>query len=216
MEKYNLNSLESIDKAIQYLYALKSDMIKKSKLTDVVKKYDWVIIDNKYYQFVEISLDKGSALLSRHNTLTPISVKDFNKKFRLANKSEVEQHIEFLNKKCFSYLKDFKSPGVGIDGGCAYTNHFRNQLEKINNIKKVTSVPAFDWNGTSTPKNNLPEFYMVTVKGLTGTKFRHESYDAAEKEAKRLAKSENHRAHIMGVVAIVDPIVEVSFEVTRK
>ena len=56
-------------------------------------------------------------------------------------------------------------------------------------------------------KPQLPEFYMITVKGENGTKVRHESFDLAVKEAKRLSKFTEHRAHIMGVVAIIEPTV---------
>lgn len=52
------------------------------------------------------------------------------------------------------------------------------------------------------------DFYMITVKGDKGTVVRHETYKLAEKEAIRLAKLANHRAHIMGVVAVVDPVIK--------
>lgn len=52
------------------------------------------------------------------------------------------------------------------------------------------------------------DFYMITVKGDKGSVVRHETYTAAEKEAIRLAKVAKHRAHIMGVVAVVDPVIE--------
>lgn len=52
------------------------------------------------------------------------------------------------------------------------------------------------------------DFYMITVRGDKGSVVRHESYKVAEKEAIRLAKLAQHRAHIMGVVAVVDPVIE--------
>lgn len=55
-------------------------------------------------------------------------------------------------------------------------------------------------------ENKIPEFYMITVRGENGSKVRHENFDAAVKEATRLAKKLNHTAHIMGVVAVVEPV----------
>lgn len=53
---------------------------------------------------------------------------------------------------------------------------------------------------------DIPEFYMITVKGEHGSKVRHASYGAAVEEATRLAKKLNHTAHIMGVVAVIEPV----------
>ena len=55
-------------------------------------------------------------------------------------------------------------------------------------------------------QNNIPEFYMITLKGENCSKVRHSSYSVALKEATRLAKKHNHTAHIMGVVAVVEPV----------
>jgi hypothetical protein len=52
----------------------------------------------------------------------------------------------------------------------------------------------------------LPEFYMITVEGKSGAIVRHPDFQTAANEATRLAKKCNHRAHIMGVVGIVEPV----------
>jgi len=57
------------------------------------------------------------------------------------------------------------------------------------------------------PKPTLPEFYMLTVNGDKGSIVRHATYECASQEAIRLAKRENNRVHIMGVVGIVEPKV---------
>ena len=49
------------------------------------------------------------------------------------------------------------------------------------------------------------EFYMLTVSGEYGSKVRHETYDIAFKEAKRLAKKTNHEVYLMGINSIIQP-----------
>lgn len=61
------------------------------------------------------------------------------------------------------------------------------------------------------PKMNH-EFYMVTCRGVHGAKVRHESFERAVSEAKRIAKKEQHQTWIVGVVATVEPKVEVTTE----
>jgi hypothetical protein len=68
--------------------------------------------------------------------------------------------------------------------------------------------PSVDIKHDTKHAGTKADFYMITVKGDAGSKVRHDNYKAAEKEAIRLAKSNNHRAHIMGVIAVVDPVVE--------
>jgi hypothetical protein len=64
------------------------------------------------------------------------------------------------------------------------------------------------------------EFYMVTCRGLRGAKVRHTSYDEAEKVAIELAKQENHKTWIVGVVASVEPVTKMipqtTIEVKKK
>ena len=61
------------------------------------------------------------------------------------------------------------------------------------------------------------DFYMVTVTGHFGTKVRHDRYENAIKEATRLAKQENHKVWVTGVVAIVEPIQqEVQVKIIEK
>jgi hypothetical protein len=49
------------------------------------------------------------------------------------------------------------------------------------------------------------EFYMVTCKGVHGSKVRHSTYQQALAEAKRVARKENHPAWVVGVVERVNP-----------
>jgi hypothetical protein len=48
-------------------------------------------------------------------------------------------------------------------------------------------------------------FYMVTCRGIKGSVVRHTTYDEAVKEAKRIAKREDHPAWVVGVVAKINP-----------
>jgi hypothetical protein len=47
---------------------------------------------------------------------------------------------------------------------------------------------------------------MITVEGKSGSVVRHPDFQSAAVEATRLARLCNHRAHIMGVFAIVEPV----------
>lgn len=49
------------------------------------------------------------------------------------------------------------------------------------------------------------DFYMITCKGVHGTKVRHATYDLALQEAKRISSKEEAPAYILGVVATVSP-----------
>lgn len=61
------------------------------------------------------------------------------------------------------------------------------------------------------------DFYMITVTGEFGAKVRHENYYNAIKEATRLAKKQNHKAWVTGVVAVIEPIQqEVQVKVIEK
>jgi hypothetical protein len=53
------------------------------------------------------------------------------------------------------------------------------------------------------PKNC--EFYMVTCRGVHGSKVRHATIEQARAEAKRVARKENHPAWVVGVVERVNP-----------
>lgn len=84
-----------------------------------------------------------------------------------------------------------------VENHLRYLN--RNDLNYVREGEEITPNP--------TPKIQLPEFYMITVEGKSGSIARHEKLEIAAAEATRLAKKCNHRAHIMGVVAIVEPVV---------
>jgi hypothetical protein len=82
-----------------------------------------------------------------------------------------------------------------------------SQADLLESIKHGVK-PSVDIKTDTKHAGTKADFYMITVKGDAGSKVRHDNYKAAEKEAIRLAKSNNHRAHIMGVIAVVDPVVE--------
>jgi hypothetical protein len=60
------------------------------------------------------------------------------------------------------------------------------------------------------------EFYMLTCKGVHGSVVRHTSYEIAEKEAERIAKKENHKVWILGVVGTVEVNSQVITEIKKK
>lgn len=60
------------------------------------------------------------------------------------------------------------------------------------------------------------EFYMVTCRGLNGAKVRHKSYEEAEAIAIKLAKKEQHKVWIVGVVSVIEPEVQTSVTTTIK
>ena len=53
----------------------------------------------------------------------------------------------------------------------------------------------------------LPEFYMISIKGEHGSKVRHDTLEKSVKEATRLSEKLNERVHILGVIAIVEPTI---------
>lgn len=81
-------------------------------------------------------------------------------------------------------------------------------LSDLMDIVKSGIKPSVEVSHDTKHSGAKADFYMITVKGERGSTVRHESYKAAEKEAIRLAKVAKHRAHIMGVVAVVDPVIE--------
>jgi hypothetical protein len=155
----------------------------KTHLIDSVKAYPkgtWVIKknNNTYYQFVNATDDEVT--LFRKGTENKVSFFDFIKEFIVANDSQVEQHEAFLRSQVIYPL----------------TNAYKVE-------HKHGSVPANSLSKGFDPKNC--EFYMVTCKGVHGSKVRHGSYELAIKEAKRVARKENHPAWVVGVVARVNP-----------
>lgn len=156
-------AIKSIDNAIAVLEAQKLKLIESIPLADRIVTGTWIIKknQNKYYQ--AIVFNANSIVLRRNGFEESFNLTDFNQNFRIADKWEIEQHLDFLKGK----------------------QHAKEQAQKP----------------------QLPEFYMITVKGERGATVRHESFEIAVKEATRLSKKTEHRAHILGVVGIVEPTV---------
>jgi hypothetical protein len=96
---------------------------------------------------------------------------------------------------------------TGIDLDALVTSRINERFNKPCDLSEV--VHKID------PKKC--DFYMVTVTGEHGSKVRHDRYENAIKEATRLAKIQNHKAWVTGVVAIVEPIKqEVQVKVIEK
>lgn len=145
----------------------------KNRLLVEVKSYPkgtWVIKNSKntYYQFV--SANEHEVTLFRKGTECKVSFFEFTKEFRIATKSQVEQHEAFLRSQIIYPVQGYK------------VEHKNTYMD---------------------PKNC--EFYMVTCRGVHGSKFRHASYEQAIAEAKRVARKENHPAWVVGVVERVNP-----------
>ena len=89
----------------------------------------------------------------------------------------------------------------------SYTFHEFNNNFRLATRAEVEQHLTFLSGKNKVKENKLPEFYLITIEGKNGAVVRHPDFKTAVKEATRLAEKCNHRAHIMGVVAIVEPIV---------
>jgi hypothetical protein len=171
------NKANQFAQEVERLNALKNRLVAEVK---AYPKGTWVIKskNNTYYQFV--SANEHEVTLFRKGTENKVSFFEFTKEFRVANDAEVEQHQAFLRSQVIYTL---------------------NNAYKVEH--KHGSVPANSLSKGFDPKNC--EFYMVTCKGVHGSKVRHGSYEQAMTEAKRVARKENHPAWVVGVVARVNP-----------
>lgn len=63
---------------------------------------------------------------------------------------------------------------------------------------------------------NLDHFYMVYLEGERTPAYKHETYDDAVREAKRLAETHDKRAYVLGTIQYVELIKfkEVDVKVT--
>jgi SOS-response transcriptional repressor LexA len=192
MNKNVQNTLEAFDKSIAELQKARERFIGKLPLSSKVKKYDWVIDTrtNSHSQFIE-TLDSIINLTKYTGTRT-LSISQFDADFVLATPEQVENHLRYLNGRGLWYV----GRSVIEDVSGSLKSESSNKLESLK------------------PKVQLPEFYMITVEGKSGAIVRHPDFQTAANEATRLAKKCNHRAHIMGVVAIVEP-VEVQKPITE-
>lgn len=209
--------LSIIDKQIEELQKMKKQLLETKPLSEIVKDkpYLWLIQKetNTYYQFVGFALGDDISI-SRHGVSYAVSRSYFNSKFRIATSVEFKQHIEHLERTGKSYIEqDFRqrvdqreASEIGID-------LYLKLLEQRHNSEYDRMVK--DMVHTIDPKKC--DFYMVTVTGEFGAKVRHDNYDNAIKEATRLAKKQNHKAWVTGVVAVIEPIQqEVQVKVIEK
>ena len=229
--------LSIIDKQIGELQKMKEQLLATKPLSDIVanKPYLWVIQKetNTYYQFVGFALGDDISI-SRHGVSYAVSRYYFNSKFRIATSVEIKQHIEHLERTGKSYIEqDFRQrvdqreaserKVVNLDIASLYQNNVF--FEKKHNaeyqrlihgeVGTMMSPPSQAKVHTIDPKKC--DFYMVTVTGEFGAKVRHDNYDNAIKEATRLAKKQNHKAWVTGVVAVIEPIQqEVQVKVIEK
>jgi hypothetical protein len=220
------NILSLIDKQIAELQSMKDQLLTSIPLIDIVngKPWLWVIekYTNTYYQFA--GLNHGcykNVILSRFGKEETIGVQQFNDNFRIASSAEFKQHIEHLERTGKKYIKQNFTQRVeqreaykvvNLDFASLYTEAIPkfHDVEYQKLIRQIESEPR-----KIDPKKC--DFYMVTVTGQFGTKVRHDRYENAIKEATRLAKQENHKAWVTGVVAIVEPIQqEIQIKVIEK
>lgn len=170
------------------------------KLSDF-KYGDWLITANGvYYQF--INRHTRRMYVSRFGVITNMPIGEFVTTFRLANEGDIRQHLNYLNDANKSFISIFNENSADVVSVFPL-NH--GDL-KSSELKSTTLSDDF----IDVYKCN---FYMTTVDGSKGSKVRHFSYKLAEKEAIRLCKLTNETVAILGVVAKVKPIVEISHEV---
>jgi hypothetical protein len=222
------NILSLIDKQIAELQSMKEQLLKSIPLIDIVNGKPWLwVIDknsNTYYQFS--GLNHGcykNVILSRFGKEETRGVQFFNDNFRIASSGEFKQHIEHLERTGKKYIKQnftqrveqreaLEHKVVNLDFASLYTEAIPkfHDVEYQKLIRQIESEPR-----KIDPKKC--DFYMVTVTGEFGSKVRHDKYENAIKEATRLAKQENHKAWVTGVVAVVEPIQqEIQVKVIEK
>jgi len=226
------SEIESISKTIAQLETLKQKLEFDGSLLNSVMKLGrgtWVIFKeaNTYYQFSHFDGKINQVNLERHNTTLLVNGTNFERVFRLATPIEVQQHE--------TYLASTEKPKMRIASSVGTTKLFRLKpqykgnetalavLLKIHRFpqdfqegsfiaKKLIEMGFEQWLEISQPVTASTtidpfkcEFYMVTCRGINGSKVRHTTYDEAIKEAKRIAKREDHPAWVVGVLAKINP-----------
>lgn len=209
--------LSIIDKQIEELQKMKKQLLETKPLSEIVKDkpYLWLIqkSTNTYYQFVGFGLG-DDITISRHGVSYAVSRSHFDNTFKIASSVEFKQHIEHLERTGKSYIEqDFRQRVEQREASEIGIDLYRKLLEQRHNSEYDRMVK--DMVHTIDPKKC--DFYMVTVTGEFGAKVRHDNYDNAIKEATRLAKKQNHKAWVTGVVAVIEPIQqEVQVKVIEK
>jgi hypothetical protein len=165
----------------------------------------WIINEqtNKYYQYLRTELFRRDTFVFfvRPDGEYNVIHSAFDKHYRLATPSEVEQHEAFLLKK---------------HGQTSFVNGRQPltvPVNEINNLKNLVTIKRVDKPSIDPSKC---EFYMVTCTGEKGSKVRHLDYKDAEKEAMRVASMKNHSAWVVGVVAKIEPEVKTTFNVKKS
>lgn len=192
-----LNQLTGMQSVVATIIKVREALVESVKsaipLNEMVTKGTWIInkYTNTYYQYIGDSIGGKISYLKRNGIDKPIDTKVLNNDYRLADASEVKQHLEFLASKRPNIAK------IILPIESYKVKHDKNPY-----------TPTFD------PMKC--DFYMVTCRGNHGAKIRHKSYAEAETEAIKIAKSENHETWIVGVVASVKPVIEVTTKVNKR
>lgn len=219
--------LSIIDKQIAELQKAKEELLATKPLSEIVadKPYLWMIekITNKYYQFVGFGLG-DNITISRRGVSYAVSRSHFNNTFRIATSVEIKQHIEHLETTGRHYIKqnftqrvDQREASEHKVLNLDFASLYQNEVLGIDAQKEMSKPCDLSEPMVHTIDPKKCDFYMVTVTGEFGTKVRHDNYNNAIKEATRLAKKQNHKAWVTGVVAVIEPIQqEVQVKVIEK
>jgi len=194
----------------------------------------WVINnENTYYQFSHYDGKLLKVHLKRHGLPFVFDFSVFEAKFHLASGNEVAEHETFLNSKGLPKMGDTKVCVYVLKD--EYKEHFHFELlsslfngnpttmfdensishHKVKDARieswfeRTIQLKSDSYKLPSETKNLIDpqrcEFYMVTCRGNYGSKVRHQDYNDAVKEAKRIARQENHPTWVVGVVKKINP-----------
>lgn len=217
VQTHKENNLSQLSLIIELNQTIKDLGISKQNLYDELAKLDfmkqfedarWVIKQNPthptYYQVVSVV---GKVVtLSRKGTRRLISLQDFRRDYVEANENEVLQHIKYLTDNSIKFI-------------CKPVPCDLNGLPNIVFGTKSSVLPQIATAQTESyvePKPKNADFYMVTLKQGYGSKVYHETYEIAEAEAIRLAKQEQKKAYVLGVVAEIEAKPTTTYEVKTK
>ena len=208
-------------------------MIEQTSLFTEVKRLGrgtWIVDithgeNGTYYQFDKLDEHTGIVTLARHGKSHETTITYINAFFRLATVSDIQRHLTYLASKGYPKLGDeiesyitLKPEFKRFTQACAtiaVVKTFPNEVRVDGGIyTRLKEAGVLEWFDTVTRSASTEEitfnplnceFYMVTCLGDKGSKVRHADYDTAVKEAKRIAKIENHPAWVVGVVAKINP-----------
>jgi len=97
----NSDRIREIDNQISELNAIKVGLMNTKLCLNNLTFGDWVIIDNRYFQFIDIK--NSSVRLSRFGVYSNIRILDFIDG-KLASTENVDQHLRHLELKGFKYI----------------------------------------------------------------------------------------------------------------